>query len=144
MSELIRDTAFGHLVRYLSKGKYLKFSEEADPSIWTRYIDEKKSGYLAFHGSTTQPEEDADFPPLEGIRTREAQYSLFPPPRIALARTKSANSTMSNGQRINKVSGVPIDFEKGRDIHLVSWYGDDDPENVRATEYPSFQSMLTI
>ncbi len=130
MTELIRDTAFGHLIRLLSRGKYLKFAEEADPSIWTRYIDEKKSGYLAHSGSTAPPEDGFDFTPLEGIRTREAQFSILPPDR--LVTTKSSQSSHSTtDQPINKVSGVPIDSEKGRDIHLVGWYGDDDPENVR-------------
>lgn len=128
MTELIRDTAFGHLVRFLSRGRYLKFAEEADPSIWTRYIDEKKSGYLAYHGISQPPEDGFDFAALEGVRTREAQYSLFPPER--LARITSANSRRSTGQPVNHVSGVPVDSEKGRDIHLVGWYGENDPENV--------------
>lgn len=130
MTELIRDTAFGHLVRFVTRGKYLKFAEEADPTVWTRYIDEKKSAYLAHHGSTDPPEDPDDMPPIEGIRTREAQYSHFPPPR--LARLASSRSQRTSSQEpINEVSGVPVDSEKGRDIHLVTWYGDDDPENPR-------------
>ena len=111
MTDLIRDTAFGHLVRFATRGKYLQFAEEADPSVWTRYLDEKKSGYLAYHGSAEPPEDGFDGASLEGIRTREAQYSLFPPPR--LARMRSAGSTASTQQPVNDVSGVPIDSEKG-------------------------------
>lgn len=132
MTELIRDTAFGHLVRFVSRGKYLKFAEEADPSVWTRYIDEKKSGYLAYHGSAEPPEDGHDFSELQGVRTREAQYSAFPPPHIArMMSERSVQRSDGSQEPTNEVSGVPIDSEKGRDIHLVTWYGDDDPENPR-------------
>jgi len=50
MKELIRDTPFGQLVRLVTKNRFFKFTEEEDPSTWTRYIDEKKSGNLAHHG----------------------------------------------------------------------------------------------
>lgn len=30
--------------------------------------------------------------------------------------------------RTNDVSGVPVDPEKGRDVSIVTWYGDNDPE----------------
>lgn len=111
MTDLIRDTAFGHLVRFITRGKYLQFAEEADPTVWTRYLDEKKSGYLAYHGSVEPPEDGFDGAGLEGIRTREAQYSLFPPPR--LARQQSASSTASTRRPVNEISGVPVDDEKG-------------------------------
>ena len=46
MTELIRDTAFGHLVRFVSRGKLLQYAEERDPSLYTRFIDEKQNGIL--------------------------------------------------------------------------------------------------
>jgi DHA1 family multidrug resistance protein-like MFS transporter len=132
MTELIRDTAFGHLVRFLSRGKYLKYAEEADPSTWTRYIDEKKSGYLAHHGDTNPPEDGTDMEGIGGVRTREDEFTLQPPPgRHDPIRTPSESSSKTRvgdeHANINNASGIRVDSEKGRDIHLVSWYGPNDP-----------------
>ncbi|KAK3116490.1 GTPase-activating protein [Teratosphaeriaceae sp. CCFEE 6253] len=134
MTELIRDTAFGHLVRFVSRGRYLKFAEEADPSIWTRFIDEKKSGYLAHHGDGNPPEDDVEMEGIGGVRTREDQFTLQAPvARHSPTRTPSDHSSQtrvaSEDPQINHASGVKVDPEKGRDLHIVSWYGDDDPEN---------------
>lgn len=132
MAELIRDTAFGHLVRLVARKRYFKFAEEEDPSIWTRFIDEKKSGYLAHHGDASPPEDDDEsLEGLGGVRTRENQYTLSPPANMrSLQKQGSYNSRAGAAARINKASGIKIDDEKGKDIHLVSWYGDSDPENV--------------
>jgi DHA1 family multidrug resistance protein-like MFS transporter len=140
MKELIRDTAFGHLIRFVTSSKYMKFAEEADPTIWTRYIDEKKSGHLAHHGDTSPPEEGMSLEGLGGVRTRENEYSLFPPSHMwNLQRVQTYNSRISTA-RMNLASGVKVDPEKGRDIHLVSWYGDKDPENVRVNHNPSLSA----
>ncbi|KAK0927939.1 GTPase-activating protein [Friedmanniomyces endolithicus] len=126
MAELIRDTAFGHLIRFVSRGRYLQFAEEKDPSIWTRYIDEKKSGYMAHHGDAEPPKgddgesEDVEMEGIDGVRTREART-----PSDQSSRTRVGEG---DGD-VSLASGVKIDPEKGRDAHIVSWYGDDDPEN---------------
>jgi len=106
-----------------------------------RYIDKEKSGYLAHHGSTEQPSDVSSLAELQDVRSREAQYSMFPPPR--LARTQSAASRRSNGRPINEVSGVPVNEEKGRDIHLVTWYGEDDSENVSQPQC-DLRRLLTL
>lgn len=132
MTELIRDTAFGHLIRFVSRGKYLKYQEEADPSIWTRFIDEKKSGYLAHHGDTNAPEDGAEMEGIGGIRTRDDRYTLEPPAnRQSMVRSGSGSTSRTrvgdDNSHVNEVSGIKIDPEKGRDLHMVSWYGPDDP-----------------
>lgn len=132
MKELFRDTAFGHLVRLVTRGKYLQFAEEADPSVWTRYIDEKKSGYLAHHGTTEEPQDGTEISGLGGVRTREDQYGLEAPPhRRDPTRTPSNGSSRTRvadeHEPVNHVSGVKVDPEKGRDVHVVSWYGPNDP-----------------
>src|ERR1700712_721009 len=132
MTELIRDTAFGHVVRFVSRGKYLKYQEEADPSIWTRYIDEKKSGYLAHHGDTNPPEDGTDMSGIGGVRTRDDQFRLEAPAnRRSMARSGSDSSSRTrvggSAANVNHASGIKIDPEKGRDLHMVSWYGPDDP-----------------
>ena len=119
MAELIRDTAFGHLVRFVTRAKYLQFAEEKDPSIWTRYIDEKQSGYLAHHGDTNPPEDEAEMEGIGGVRTREGSGH----------HSDASSQTRIGQEGVNHASGVKVDPEKGKDVHLVTWYGDDDPEN---------------
>ena len=132
MTELIRDTPFGHLVRFVTRNKYLQFAEEKDPSVWTRYIDEKKSGHLAHHGDTSAPEDGTDMSGLGGVRTREDQFALEPPANHHAFRTSSSSSSRTRvgdeSGDVNHASGIRVDPEKGKDIHLVSWYGPDDPE----------------
>lgn len=120
MSELFRDTAFGHAVRFLSRRKLLQYQEEEDPSLYTRFIDEKKSGNLAHHGDTNPPEDnDSEKDDLEK-----------PDRPTENGRSSSEGSRInSNDATVNEASGVKVDQEKGKDIHLVSWWGDKDPEN---------------
>ena len=120
MSQLIRDTAFGHAVRFLSRGKLLKYQEEEDPSLWKRYIDEHKSGNLAHHGDTKPQEDD----------TSEKE-DLEKPERPSANGRSSSEESRNTGREapVNEVSGVKVDQEKGRDIHLISWWGQNDPEN---------------
>ncbi len=132
MAELIRDTAFGHLVRFVSRGKVLQFAEERDPSTWTRYIDEKKSGYMAHHGDAEPPKgedgasEDVDMEGIGGVRTREARTPS----------DQSSRTRVGEGEGdVNLASGVRVDPEKGRDVHIVSWYGDDDPGTFLVFSY---------
>ncbi|KAF2722584.1 MFS general substrate transporter [Polychaeton citri CBS 116435] len=142
MTDLVRDTTFGHLVRYVTKNKYLQYPEEADPSIWTRFIDEKKSGYLAHHGTTEPPDDGASLQGIGGVRTREDQPDAerSAEQRPISGRTSSDNSSKtrlgSDTEGINNASGIKVDPEKGRDAHIVSWYGDKDPENPQNWSRP--------
>ena len=56
MSDLFRDTVFGHAVRIITKGRYLQFVEEKDPSIWKQYIHRKQTKNMALYG---RPDDDA-------------------------------------------------------------------------------------
>lgn len=131
MSELFRDTAFGHLVRTATGNRFFKYQEEIDPSLYKNFIDEKKSGYLAHHGDTNPPGDGNEPETLGGVRTREDQYTGEGPPRLSTNRRSSSEQTRvnENNGNINHVSGVRVDQEKGRDVHLVTWWGDNDPEN---------------
>ena len=132
MKELLRDSAFGQVVRFLSGRRLFRYPEEDDPNILTRFIDEKESAYLANHGDTSPPDDESALNGLQGIRTQEQQVSLFPPARLwSLERTQSYNSRASAEKiQVNRVSGAKVDPEKGKDLHLVTWAGDDDPGNV--------------
>ena len=126
MADLIRDTAFGHLIRFVTRSKYLQYAEERDPSIWTRYIDEKKSAHLAHHGDTNSPEDGAAIEGLGGVRTRENGGHDS---ENGGHDSETSSQTRVGEEGVNHASGVKVDTEKGKDVHLVTWYGDNDPEN---------------
>ena len=125
MADLIRDTAFGHAIRLISSHKLLKYPEEADPSIWSRYVDEKRSGYLARHGKLEPPEDDVSSETPGGPRTPANTN----PSSVPHSDSNSSSTTRvgDGGAPVNQASGVKVDQEKGRDAHLVTWYGPDDP-----------------
>ena len=52
MSELIRDTVVGHILRFLTKGRVLQYAEEKDPSLWKQYLDRDQSKNMALYGHT--------------------------------------------------------------------------------------------
>lgn len=164
MSDIIRDSVFGQLVRLATGNRVFRFPDEVDPSIREKYINIEKSGNLALHG-TLQPPQEADekeydtapsatsststdpkeeleketeAPPERVISNVSSQISRLrssesrpKPLRRTTSHTNSflheVNST-SRVSRINTASGKSVDPEKGRDIHLVDWYGPDDSE----------------
>ncbi|KAF2495965.1 benomyl/methotrexate resistance protein [Lophium mytilinum] len=130
VSDLIRDSAFGHLVRLSTGNKYFTYAEERDPNLWKKYVNEVKSGNFAHHGHAGDVSDDEDRPSrhLGGVRTREARHSSED---SAKSLSDSEKSEEPNEGTHNIASGVRLDPEKGRDIHLIDWYGPDDPENPR-------------
>lgn len=121
MSATIRDTAFGQLVRLVSGKRLFKYPEEVDPSIWTKYLDAKKSANLADHGSTEKPEQGEEPRLGANVEKEEAQRAL------PGANSSRSSSRTQVGDDVNAASGVKVDGEKGKDVHLVTWYGDNDP-----------------
>ncbi|KAF2813263.1 MFS general substrate transporter [Mytilinidion resinicola] len=121
VSDLIRDSAFGHLVRLATGNKYLTYAEERDPSLWKKYVNEVKSRNFAHHGHAGDVSDD-------DAGTREARH-------VSEDSEKDLSDSERPGQPKegipNLASGVKLDPEKGRDIHLIDWYGPDDPENPR-------------
>jgi hypothetical protein len=115
MKGLMRDTAFGHLVRLVSGRRFFKYSEEENHELWKQFIDEKKSANLARHGTVEPPEDDDEKEKEEDDQTPRED-------------SDSSSRTHVDGQ-VNEASGVKVDPEKGRDINLVTWYSDSDPEN---------------
>lgn len=88
------------------------------PEIWKKYVSHEKSGYAAYHGST-QPPENADeideLTQAHGVRSRDDRHD-----------SETSSRTIGNG--VNEASGVRVDPEKGKDLHVVDWYGPDDPQ----------------
>ncbi|KAH4609912.1 hypothetical protein HBI38_123860 [Parastagonospora nodorum] len=119
VADLIRDSPFGHIVRLVTRNKVFQYPEERDPEVWKKYVHQEKSGYMAHHGTTDPPEEESEeLQNAQGVRAREHNSS------------DSASRTQV-GDGFNEASGVKVDPEKGRDRHVVDWYGPDDPQNPR-------------
>jgi DHA1 family multidrug resistance protein-like MFS transporter len=83
MSNLIRDSAFGRLVRFASSNKYFTCAEERDPSLWKKYVHEEKSGNAAHHGHIGARGDDSDtedrpISGLRGVRTRDEPIGSHP------------------------------------------------------------------
>lgn len=113
VADLIRDSPFGHIVRLVTRNKYFQYPEEKDAELWKKYVNQEKSGYVAHHGDTSPPEEDVEeLREARGVREREA----------------SEDAQTEVGDEYNHASGVKIDQEKGKDQHVIDWYGPDDPQ----------------
>ncbi|KAK7900191.1 GTPase-activating protein [Exophiala xenobiotica] len=114
MAQLFRDTVAGQLLRLISGNRLLQYPEERDSSIWQKYLNADKSANMAIHGSTEPPSSE------------EKQESGSQPRRDS----SSASTTVDNDNAlINTLSKTKVDPEKGRDVHIVDWYGPDDPDN---------------
>ncbi|KAG4411085.1 hypothetical protein IFR04_015784 [Cadophora malorum] len=146
MKELVRDTVFGHFLRLVTKGKVMTFEEERDSSLWKRYVDKEKSGRMAHHGHTGEEEKenenetkdtDDSESPERGIWQKDEESENRAGQNQAVLgqnggprnSSETRLGSLDNGQQRNEINCVPVDPEKGRDVSVVTWYGENDPEN---------------
>jgi len=113
VADLIRDSPFGHIVRLVTRNKVFQYPEERDPEIWKKYVNREKSGHMAHHGAPEPPQDE------ENETTHE------------MAQRDRHLSASSSQTQVNEASGVRVDPEKGRDKHVIDWYGAEDPQNPR-------------
>ena len=135
MKELFRDTSCGHILRLLSDGKLLRYSEEENPDIWRRYVDKEKSARMAQHGHTEEEDKDVD----EDSETPEGEESDTQQRHEQNTQqgTTASNNRPGNQERQrNEGSGVMVDPEKGKDATIVTWYSDNDPDVRTIMIYP--------
>lgn len=121
MKELFRDTVAGQLLRLATKNRILQYPEETDPLIWQKYINAEKSGIMARAGSTNLPPSSDDGQGKTGQQQSSSSSTANTTPTVS-----DSNQHLTN---TNAPSGTKIDPEKGRDAHIVDWFGPDDPEN---------------
>lgn len=118
--DLIRDSAFGQLVRLATSGRIFPYAEEKDAAILKRYINEEKSRNIRQHGSVhplgRNNSKEASTANEEGRQQRrKSQESLS---------ERSADTRIDEGD----VMRTNAQAEKGQDKSVVDWYGPDDPE----------------
>ncbi|GKZ27878.1 hypothetical protein AbraIFM66951_005476 [Aspergillus brasiliensis] len=115
MSCLVQDSILGQFIRLISRGRYFRFEEQKDPSLWQQYINHDKSGRMAYTG---RPDADG-VPEPERVSTADTE-----------SMTRVPSTTWShNGRRYQGITGATIDPEKGRDVTIVDWWDEHDPEN---------------
>ena len=117
MTDLIRDTVFGHFVRLITNGRFFQYAEEKDSSLWKQYIDREQTRNMAMVGNPEgmEPDEKKD----QGASSEESSQT----------RAEEQNQLHST------LTGQRVDPEKGRDATMVTWFGDNDPE-VRSSRTP--------
>lgn len=122
MTTYLRDSAYGQLVRLILGTRYFQYPEEKDPSIWKEFVDKEKSANIARFGNLTGPPVESTHT-LGSFRTASEEKDK----ETDGASLRSAWSNHAEG--VNAASGAPVDPERGQDLHIVGWWGPDDPEN---------------
>ncbi|KAK3069760.1 GTPase-activating protein [Teratosphaeriaceae sp. CCFEE 6253] len=103
MTDLIRDTAFGALIRALTRGRLLQFEEDRQPATYRlRYAEQSSTGT---HGPATKND-----PLFEKLPLEDGQ--------VAAKHEPTSRSSSDGGET-----------EKSKDVNLVDWYGPSDPAN---------------
>ena len=130
MPDLLRDSVFGHLVRFLTKNRVFQYPEEKDPALWKRYLDREQTRNMALYGHPIlSPEEQKEKD--SQVQTPPQSASGFHTPTDESADTlaKEKTQTLDGGHQMHStLTNQRVDTERGRDASMVSWYGDDDPE----------------
>lgn len=131
MSELIRDTVFGHLLRFVTNGRVLQYAEEKDSSLWKQYLDRDKTKNMALHGhlGDETPEEKQERESVP-VSESESNANVNANANGENLSDESSRTRIGNGEQqlSSTITGQKIDPEKGRDVTLVTWFGDNDPE----------------
>ena len=78
---------------------------------------------MAHHGTTEDTDESIYG--IGGVRTREDGYTE---PISDPEKERELGSESSSETAVNEASGVKVDPEKGRDLNVIDWWGEKDPE----------------
>ena len=132
VADIIRDSFFGHVVRFASRNKVFQYPEEKDPSVASRYYNTEKTRNIARYGTTTVPEKaeqeeesNAESPPESTNASKERQHDSG-----ASDSDESQSTRIQMDRQVSNVTGTPVDPEKGRDLTVVDWDGPNDPEVI--------------
>ncbi|CAG8950600.1 hypothetical protein HYFRA_00002809 [Hymenoscyphus fraxineus] len=127
MRDLFRDSMYGNVVRFVTRGRVFAFDEKRDAALWERFIDREKSARMDEKGvkdgtDSIASDETYDYENQKSPRKPRRSYSEND-------RFIPHTRTWKNAHQRNAATGVPVDPEKGEDVTIVTWYGEDDPDN---------------
>ena len=135
---LIRDSAFGHIVRLVTRNKAFQYPEERDLSVASRYYNTVKTRNLARYGKTAPPgdesrgEKQPFESPSNGTMDDSQAKDEQVPPALVYSESPSLHSEQTavdaNGL-VRNITGTPVDPERGRDLTVIDWDGPNDPED---------------
>ncbi|OJJ33896.1 hypothetical protein ASPWEDRAFT_60457 [Aspergillus wentii DTO 134E9] len=108
--ETIRDSAFGKLVRIFSGGRWLRYPEEIDSSVWTEYLK-------------TEPEAEKEEAATPVNEDEENCYGLY----TVMSQVSRTSRRMSIASTIRNSSENATAGTSGGIV--ISWRGPDDSEN---------------
>jgi DHA1 family multidrug resistance protein-like MFS transporter len=92
---------------------------------------------MAHHGSPEEEEKEETGDASDNSTQEQQRASVAEGNTTATTRNSSDTQVGSGDAQRNEVSGVPVDPEKGRDVSIVTWFGDDDPEVCISPDRPS-------
>jgi DHA1 family multidrug resistance protein-like MFS transporter len=107
MASLLRDTQFGHFLRFLSGNRLLRYPDEIDPSLWKDSLQK--------YPNPSIPQEHSSLEKTESKNSATATE----------AETGIATPTLDHNLQDLKDNHIP---ENGEDGFLVDWYRSNDPE----------------
>lgn len=121
--DLLRDTAFGQIVRVVTKRKFLQYPEEKDPELWKKWVSEEKSANAARYGAIEPPEEEeseekSDYEKEKPAERRNREHS-------SEDSAATSQTRIPDDAPINETSGVKVDAEKGMDKTVIHFLPDD-------------------
>ena len=149
MPDIIRDSAFGQVVRLLTKNRVFQYPEEKDPSLWKRYLDREQTRNMAIYGHPIlTPEEQKEKDSQAQTPAEPASDVHTPLDESVDTLAKEKTQPIEGGHIMHStLTNQRVDTEHGRDASMVSWYGDDDPEvgipfpNTSTSASPASSSM---
>lgn len=137
MADLFRDTVAGQLLRLVTGRRILQYPEERDSSIWQKYLNPEKSANMAMYGSTEPPSSEKREEVERGESSSDERRPT--PERNSPSHSSSSTTVDDENVVVNTLSKTAVDPEKGRDVHIVDWYGPDDPDNPQ--NWSSFKKI---
>lgn len=145
----VRDSAFGGIVRLVTRNKYFRYPEEkADfqlPEPWIQLMNNEEPTQPATFDSVPTSSSESSISDDEEKQAEEREGDLQPYQKpgersnLGLQRTKSREETtpytadrleVEERHELEKTRSIPIVPRKTKDgAILVDWYYSDDPEN---------------
>lgn len=123
MSDLIRDSPFGQVLRFITRDHILRYPEEKDPSIYEKCLAAgiDKTNMLQRYGTLHPPS------PEESEKSRTDSDNA-PIPDSNSTRASSTTQFGGDEARPNGETSPSTDPEKGRDVEMIDWLPND-PDN---------------
>ncbi|KZL78362.1 multidrug resistance protein [Colletotrichum incanum] len=120
--ELFRDTAFGHITRFVTGGRIrqLQYYEEQSPDSWRKYVNEEKCANAVRYGQFEESE--------KGIYKKDRAENDDNTYQKRASSVDTARTVVPGEEDFDNSSSTSIDAEKGRRNQIVEFLPND-PEN---------------